>query len=502
MLKLRACCAAGVVCLVLWPLCAAADMPHRKSIVKIRTTYDPHDYYRPWRMQGSRYATGSGFIVEGRRILTNAHLVHDWTYIIVRLAGRARQYEAEVEFVSHDLDLALLRVRKADEFFAGTEPVAFGGLPELGEEVTVYGFPSDGSRLAVTRGIVSRIERMRYFHSGANNLICQVDAPINPGSSGGAVFSRDRAIGVAFQNGGGENVSHIIPMPVVTHFLTDIRDGRLDGTPKFPLHVQYLRNDGLRAYLGMSPEQTGVRLSKLAPEIEAGGGLKLGDVLLAVDGYPLGNDGTIEFQEGQRISFFYLMERKQIGELLAFSLLRDGEPLKAVVKLDKPYDEFILVPGMRYERPPSYLIVGGLVFSPVSVNLLKTWGNDWYDDAPREYTEYLGEHKTPDREQVIALIDILDENINKGYAYGQVVEEVNGQRPKDIRAFARLIAENQKPYLVIGMAENYQIVLPTAQIAEKTAKVLRMYNVPADRSADLRPAAPGPGARRPERLEE
>ena len=63
-----------------------------------------------------------------------------------------------------------------------------GALPLLGDEVTTYGFPVGGTQLAITRGVVSRIDYEVYAHSGYSNLVCQIDAAINPGASGGYTF--------------------------------------------------------------------------------------------------------------------------------------------------------------------------------------------------------------------------------------------------------------------------------------------------------------------------
>ena len=57
--------------------------------------------------------TGTGFIIEGRRLLTNAHLVGDQRFLEVQKSGDARRYRATVRFVAHDCDLAMLDVQSA-----------------------------------------------------------------------------------------------------------------------------------------------------------------------------------------------------------------------------------------------------------------------------------------------------------------------------------------------------------------------------------------------------
>ena len=113
---------------------AAAANDITPSIVKIYTTYQEPSWIQPWQMSGASDRTGSGCVVAGKLILTNAHVVGDRTFIQVRRAGTPDKFSAEVEAVSHEFDLALLRVED-DAFFEGTEPLSIGNLPRIGDEV-------------------------------------------------------------------------------------------------------------------------------------------------------------------------------------------------------------------------------------------------------------------------------------------------------------------------------------------------------------------------------
>ncbi|MCP4369871.1 MAG: trypsin-like peptidase domain-containing protein, partial [Deltaproteobacteria bacterium] len=213
----------------------------RKAIVKVYAVYNEHNYYDPWQMRGQRTGNGSGCIIDGQKIMTNAHVVANQTFIQVKRAGQAKKYVAKVEVVAHECDLAILTVAD-DDFFADTEPIGIGELAEVRDKVAVYGFPIGGDELAITEGVVSRIEHQQYSHSGAHLLSCQIDAAINPGSSGGPVVKGGRIIGIAFQGGGGENVGYMVPVPVINHFLSDIEDGKYDGIPDLGIFIQKMEN--------------------------------------------------------------------------------------------------------------------------------------------------------------------------------------------------------------------------------------------------------------------
>ena len=131
------------LCLTFLLMSTHAEDGIKPAMVKIYCISNSPDYYNPWSMKGPRSSTGSGVIIDGKRILTNAHVVSNRTYIQVRRFGQAQRIEARVLAVSHHADLALLGV-DTPGFFDDVEAVQLGELPETQEDVLVYGFPRGG----------------------------------------------------------------------------------------------------------------------------------------------------------------------------------------------------------------------------------------------------------------------------------------------------------------------------------------------------------------------
>ena len=213
------------------------------SVVKISVISQTPDYSVPWNPGRIAQTSGTGFLISGNRIMTNAHVSSNARFIVVEKEGDSRKYEANIKFIAHDCDLAILEV--VDEsFLDGLTPLPFGGVPNLNSTVMVIGYPIGGSRLSVTRGVVSRIDYQVYSHSSADShLAIQIDAAINPGNSGGPVLQDNVVVGVAFQAYRGnvaQGVGYMIPIPVIQRFLTDISDKNYDkyvdlGVYLFPL---------------------------------------------------------------------------------------------------------------------------------------------------------------------------------------------------------------------------------------------------------------------------
>ena len=166
--------------ILLTGVCSAQLEDMSKSVVMIQIVKQGYDYSTPWKQNSTSGGVGSGFIIAGDRILTNAHNISDSRYIIVKKENIAKKYPATVEFVGHDCDLALLKILDP-AFFEGTEAVEFGELPQVNSMASTYGFPMGGEHISVTEGVVSRKHTDLYVHTGADSqLVIQNDAAIKP----------------------------------------------------------------------------------------------------------------------------------------------------------------------------------------------------------------------------------------------------------------------------------------------------------------------------------
>jgi S1-C subfamily serine protease len=475
-----------LVCIgmVITPSYAQRDL--KKAIVKIYTVYSEYNYDMPWQLSQQERAVGSGCIISGNRILTNAHVVADQTFIQVKRAGEAKKYNAAVAMVAHECDLALLTVDDPS-FFAGVKPLALGTLPRMRDKVAVYGFPIGGDELSITEGVVSRVEHTSYAHSGSNLLACQIDAAINPGNSGGPVIKDGRIAGIAFQGYMyAQNIGYMVPAPLIDHFLKDSADGDYDGFPAIGVAWQPMENAGLRASVGMSDTQTGVLLTYIAPDSTARDILQAGDVLLAIEGSPIASDGTIPFRGTERIQFAQEVQKKFMGESVRCAILRDGKAMEVTIPLRNSLGSGRLVPYTQYDTAPTYYIVGGLVFQPLTRNYLQTWNN--MNDVPVNLADYYYYGRPSDaRKQVIVLTNILGDELTEGYDdfEDHVITQVNGKAIASMEDVVQAIEGNDGAYHVLVDEWGNRIVLERAATIAAQKGIMERYKIDADRSADL-----------------
>lgn len=472
------------VCVLTIPLNAEQNLGN--AMVKIYTVYTEYDYEMPWQISKQKERTGSGSVISGKRILTNAHVVADQRFIQVKHAGEAKKYVAEVEFVAHDCDLAVLKV-KDDAFFTNVEPLAMGDLPRMQDRVAVFGFPEGGDELCITEGVVSRVEYQNYAHSLASLLACQIDAAINAGNSGGPVMKDGEIVGVAFQKqDSGEKIGYMIPAPVIHRFLKDIEDGKYHGVPSLEGDFQSMENPSLRAKYHMNEKQTGVLATHIPPGDPTEGVLKIGDVVLAIDGHAVENDGTIAFREYERIAADYVVNSKFISNTVQLRILRDSKVLDVGVVLTASINSFLLVPYIQYDKAPTYYIAGGLVFQPLTANYLSKWPKQ--EDAPANLVNYfVNGRRSKDQMEIVVLSQVFGDEFTVGYSHltDHVIRQVNGRRIVSMEDLVKAIELNTGEYHVIVDEDGNQIVLGTSKAKEANQRIMKKYEIRSDRSNDL-----------------
>lgn len=456
------------------------------SVVKIFTVTSSPNYFLPWQNKSQRETMGSGFVISGRRILTNAHVVADHTFVLVRKHGSPTKHKAEVLAVGHECDLAILVV-ESEEFWQGMNHLELGDIPFLQEAVAVVGYPQGGDNISVTKGVVSRVEPTQYVHGATQLLAIQIDAAINPGNSGGPAIMGDKVAGVAFQNlSGAENIGYIIPVPVIKHFIAGIEErGKYVGFCSLGLSCQAMENAQLREHFGMQPGMTGVLVSKINPLSEANKILKKDDVILAFDGVPIANDGTVPFRNRERITFDHLVSMKKPNEKAELKVLRDGKECNFVINVH-PLQP--LVPVHQFDQLSSYYIFAGLVFIPLSQPFLHEYGEDWYNTSPRRLCERaLRELPKKPGEQLVILSQVLMDDINTGYERlaELQVRKVNGVEVDNLKHLCQLVEECNEDRLRFDLDDDRVIVLDYHKAKLATSRILKRHRIPSAMSSDL-----------------
>jgi len=464
---------------------AGADDYIKQNVVNIFTTSREPNPQTPWQYYGQTNSSGSGFILKGGRILTNAHVVSNQLYLEVKKAGTSKKYPAKVEFVGHDTELAVLKVDDK-EFYKGVDGLELGELPHQGDKLTAYGFPSGGDDLSITEGVVSRVEVCTYIH-GISDLLCiQTDAAINPGNSGGPVIRDGKVAGLSFQTqNDSAGIGYVVPAPVIKRFLDDISDGKYDGVPYLQLDSQTTENAAMKSFLKMGKDVSGILVTRIGGGITGLEELKRGDVLISVDGMPIDSEGNCPFRSSERVSLNHYVAMHQVGSTIKIKVLRDGKTLDLKVRALIP---FHLVGGPYYDYTPSYFVYAGIVFTVLTRNYIDVW--KWEEVDPGIKNFVLFQNESSDREQVVIISQVYPDEVNAGYACeNNIVWRINNKKISSLKDVVNALEGNKEEFQLIEfdpyVNPGLKMLLKTEESNKANPGILKHFSIPRDRSEDL-----------------
>ncbi len=468
---------------------AAASVEN--SVVKVFTTARLPDLLRPWSKSAPRESTGSGVVIEGRRILTNAHVVLYASQVQIQGNQSSEKIGARVEFIAPGMDLAVLKLED-ESFFDSRPPLKRATrLPTVKDSVMAYGYPTGGSGLSITKGIVSRIEFAGY-NAPVSGLRIQIDAAVNPGNSGGPALAGDEMIGLTFARlGMGDNIGYIIPNEEVELFLADIADGRYDGKPALFQSMQPLQNAALRAFVKLPQGTTGVLVSDPLPE--AGNPFQRWDVLTHVGDVPVDDEGMVRIGEQLRVRAPYLLQKLAKNGVVPMRVLRGGQSVALQVPLRTSPN--LLVPTSLNGEFPPYFIYGPLVFSTPTADRLASLGVNPAQmlgaaRAGSPLVTRLNERPAfPGQQLVFISAPLMSHKISRGYTNPmlRVVEKVNETPVKNLVHLVELLRDAKGEFVVFSFSGEGPdtLVLPRADVAEATEAILADNGIRAQASPEL-----------------
>lgn len=511
------------------------DLPWA-NVVQVTMTVSERNFISPWHMGGESAARCSGIIVdvEKRVILTNSHCVASSEQVSVQREDFPNPVAATVVELARDVDLAWITTDDpsfwANPAIQSLVALDDAGLPYLASSVRVVGYPTGGSSITITEGIVSRLDGQIYPNGLApaarntpDNLpIVQVDAAINHGNSGGPAFdSNGRLLGLAFcALSQASNVGYIIPSVLLSNFLLAVRrDGRWQAQPEVGVLFRRLQNAGIRGWLQLRSNETGLQVRSVSPLSPLHGKVQKGDVLLRVDGKKVDGEGTLKFHVDARevsLPFAVQVTQKALGENTSMEFLRvntkSGErqrffvtqafrPIKPLVaRFD---DSPMPTKGReRFAAEPVYFVFGAIVWGLFSMPaylqaLDKGIAVPWS-------VQRLALHQwLQDDEEVIVILRGLPHRCTQDYDLStmRILRYFNGKPVKTMKDFVQLAgaaAQANEDFLrftfqplaapdIAGGVADPDIVVHRASCGNMDEEVIRQNGIPPfGVSSDLR----------------
>jgi serine protease Do len=298
------------------------------------------------RSQAPQRGSGSGFIISpDGYIMTNNHVVENATRVTVQMTDR-REFNATVVGRDPNTDVAVLKI---DGENLPTVKIGNSSVLDVGDWVLALGYPLSLGE-TVTAGIISAKGRsigimQRADQAGASPVehFIQTDAAINPGNSGGPLVNlQGEAIGmntaIASTTGTYTGYGFAVPIELAKRVADDlIRYGSV-RRPKLGVQISATTPADVEVFKLSEAAGAVVRGVQDGPARDAG--IQLGDVIVAVDGQPIRDDGDLL----ERVAL------RQPGERVALDVIRYGARQRLNVELGA-FDNQIASESPAVEQP-------------------------------------------------------------------------------------------------------------------------------------------------------
>jgi Do/DeqQ family serine protease len=282
---------------------------------------------QPDQMQRS---LGSGVMVDpSGLVVTNVHVIEGADEVKVSLSDK-REFEAEIILKDPRSDLAVLRLKGAREQFPTLD---FANSDELlvGDVVLAIGNPF-GVGQTVTHGIISALARTQVGITDYQFFI-QTDAAINPGNSGGALVDmtgRLAGINTAIysRSGGSQGIGFAIPANMVRVVVASAKGGgKAVKRPWLGARLQAVTPE-IAETLGLRLPSGALVSSVVANSPAARAGLKLSDLIVAIDGQAVDDPNA----------FDYRFATRPLGGTSQVDVQRAGKAIRLTVPLETAPD--------------------------------------------------------------------------------------------------------------------------------------------------------------------
>jgi hypothetical protein len=458
----------------------------RGSLVRVRTSIQPYDQFRPWQKKSPFGLSGTGVVLPGGKVLVTASLVANRTEVGLEKPGSAEKSAAEVEAIDYEANLALLKPTDA-EFLKGFAGVILGSNLKAGDTAEVWQLERNGEMLRNQAEVLSAGVG-RYPSDEAGFLVygVRVSLPKRDDSYTLPLMRNGQLSGMMMAYDRDSQEGTAIPVPMIEHFLRDSADGKYEGFPTLGVSWAPLRDPNLREEV-KAPSAGGILLTRVNP-IGTGGraGLKEGDVLLAVDGFKLDEDGNYRDSLYGPTSIGNLVRtRPYVGTTSKFRISRDGKEMELTGSYDRRARDEVSIPSLQFDVPPRYLILGGLVFQELTGTYLQEWGDKWSERASQRLVQLFSfqqEMKLDPHKKIVFLSQVLPSAMTAGYQHlsGMVLMKCNGNPVGSLEDLAVVADSTTTGDLVFEfMDDPGKLVLDAGEVKLSGEKLAKAYGITA-----------------------
>ena len=449
----------------------------KAAVVEIEITKKTYDYRMPW-VSRNEQTHKNGILIGQNQILTTADGFSGQYLCRITKGGESRQYTAQIKWIDFYANIAMLDVSEPI-FWQDMEPVELAKkIPQSGD-LQIYRWRS--GRIEERGAEIIRLYNDTNKMSFLQHLKLSASSEITGAGWAEVVFDGAQLVGLT-ESASKDNRFDILPAPFIASVIEHNQSADNPGLGNFDFRWMNAKNPALLKSKGLlNMPDRGVVVNEVGRRRLADNSLKIGDVILAIDGFEVDSEGKYLDPDYGRLSISGLATRAHSAkDTIPMTIWRDQSMHRIAYTLPRAQFSKSLIPSERYDAPPDYLVAGGLLFQPLNGPLMRALGKnkpillDYYNDRP----------PLEERDGIVLLSMVLPDDYNRGYEDIRyiMVDQINGQvihKLEDIKA--ALIQPEAGFHRIQFMPDEsiHQIVLDSTEMPAVTERILQHYRIPA-----------------------
>tara|TARA_B100000614_G_scaffold119365_1_gene107018 strand:+ start:8848 stop:10299 length:1452 start_codon:yes stop_codon:yes gene_type:complete len=447
----------------------------QNSIVLLDVTRNNFNFRIPWDKRAQSISK-FGAVIEGKELLTTAAGLANHTLVRIQKGGRGKWTNGEVRWIDYQANLAVIGVED-DTFWEGLAPVRFTDTKSLKENLQVIRWR--GGNIEKRAAEFSRFSVADANFNQAPRIELKASSEIEGAGKAELMVSKDQVVGLVASKSG--STCSVIPATFITDVLKLRKADQYKGLGYFDFIWQPASNPAVTDYFKLDGNPRGVLVIKPGKKSV----LRLHDIILEVAGFPIDIQGDyLDPDCGHVIMEYLACRNKWAGDILKLKIWRDGKVQDIDYKLPKADFSDNLVMDRPNDVEPTYLIVGGLVFVPLSAEFLSSWGGDWQRSAPFRLVFYNNQKAKKDQKSLVVLSLVLPDFYNIGYqqrsSQNIVIEKANGNLISTLEDLAKALDKPKDGFHILEFKKGSslgKIILDAEKLEQANDRISQRYGI-------------------------
>ncbi len=448
-----------------------------KSIVTLEVTRKIYDYQQPWTRRSDQ-TVKSGVVTGPNELLTTAEYLQDRTLIRVQKGGRGKWFEGDVAWIDYHANLAIVTVKEPGFWRDLAALPVSAKVPTRGQADLVRwrngaleAREVNINRLTVKRGKLTYIDLLQMEIDTEMAGIGWSETIIKDGKIVGLSSTRE------------ERSLTAIPSHFIKRCLDSRRAGAFPGLGYFAFVWQRGDNPPLMNYFKLPGEPRGVVVSDVPANMVPKNALHRRDVILEIDGLPVDSQGDYKDADYGNLLLENLATHAHwAGDKVHLKVWREGREVLTEYQLPKADYKVEVVPDALFDTEPEYLILGGLVFQPLTIPYLQSWGADYQRKAPFRLSYASQQKASSETPSVVVLSAVLPDSFNIGYQEARwlLLDQMNGRKISNLRDIQAAIKESKNGFHVLLFQDGDNLrraVLDANSLDQANERILKRYGI-------------------------